>query len=259
MLSKLIKLDYKWINKFFLQFASADLFFALLTFVFRSVDSPFGSFMRHFSSSLTITLFFSLSLNVFARTLVNFKHKLYGDESYLARTLPVTKKSFWASKFLTVAISIVPIALVIGLALLIAEGFNTETLESIKLIFETFRTQVILLAVLVYLEICFINLAIFNGILFGHKKDVNKGLWTAIYIGAFYFGTQILLLGLFYLLSKPYDSFAMLFTSGANFGPEGVSANFNVVIYCSIAYYLLAGGALYLLGQRALESGVDVE
>ena len=124
MLKQLIKLDFLWCNHSFLYIAGADLLSALLTRLSTNWESSLGSFMRHFFSSLTITLFFSLSLNVLARLIINFKNKTFRDESYLFRTLPVKASELWNAKVL----SSVLLVLSVSAAILLCLAVSTLTL-----------------------------------------------------------------------------------------------------------------------------------
>ena len=54
------------------------------------------------------------------RVWVRFKKNLYGDESYLTHTLPVSKKSIYLSKFLTSIITMFSSVLVMVLCAFIA-------------------------------------------------------------------------------------------------------------------------------------------
>ncbi|MBO5910274.1 MAG: hypothetical protein J6Q15_02060, partial [Clostridia bacterium] len=56
------------------------------------------------------SVFYSLAVNVvlqpFLRNFLNFSKSLYGDESYLTHTLPVTKNQIINSKFITAVVEI---------------------------------------------------------------------------------------------------------------------------------------------------------
>ena len=259
MLKKLFKLDFLWINRYFLPLAGGNLACAILSRLSNSFTSPLGSFFHGLMNSLTITLFFSLGINIFTRTAVGFKIKLFKDEAYLTHTLPVKASTLWASKVLSAILSILPVAFII-LAALVINSLTAELWEGIKPFLEQFHVEFILLAIIALLELTFLYLCIFNGILIGRRASSRKTLRAALLIAGFYLGAQTLLAGLCALFATFSDAFSTLFSSEANAlvfrqSPE----DFHIVLLTVTIFYIVASTALYFLGQKTLAKGVDVE
>lgn len=252
MLKQLTKLDFLWANRFYLPLAGANLISALLLRLSTNWESPFGSFMRHFLSSLTISLFFTLFFNILARTIVNFKQRLLKDESYLFRTLPVKTSELWNAKILSSVLSLLIIAFAFLLCLAVGT-LTSEIWETLKTLVSAQPLEVLLAALLAFVEFVFLNLCIFDGILLGAKNS-PKVFWSIFFSVLLYLGAQLLLLGLLFLLGQFFLAFSSLFTTA-----ESLPVNFSTVLFFVLGYYLVLLVGYYLFGRRTLEKGVDVE
>jgi len=250
MLKQLIKLDFLWCNHSFLYIAGADLLSALLTRLSTNWESSLGSFMRHFFSSLTITLFFSLSLNVLARLIINFKNKTFRDESYLFRTLPVKASELWNAKVLSSVLLVLSVSAAILLCLAVST-LTPELWDTFKALVRAYPLEILLFVLLVFLELCSLNLCIFDGILLGHQKS-QKPLWSILSVAGLYIGIQLLLLALLFLLSRFLPAFSALFSTADGAIPD------PAVLAFALVYYLFTFALLYLLGRHTLASGLDV-
>ena len=96
MLKKLLKYDLKKIYKFLIIFYSLSIFFGVLTRIFFSIEnSLIMNIIGQICNGASISMMFSILINNLMRTWVDFKHNLYGDESYLTHTLPVEKQTLY--------------------------------------------------------------------------------------------------------------------------------------------------------------------
>ena len=260
MLNKLFKLDFKWVvNKNVVIITAAALASAVLTRIFTPVQSPFGSFMRHFMTSVTLSLCFSILLNLLARTIVRFVRNFYRDESYLTHTLPVEKADLWRAKILTVVTTMLAagVAVMIIFAVAFLNGEQWWWFRNlVHILRESGRWLAAGLIILTFLlEILYINLVVFCGILMGRKADEHKGLRVAAWIFGLYVVPQLVLMAGLFGLSKIDANYAALFAETGTTSPELVKS----VLYIATPFYLVICLAAYRLGEKALERGVDVE
>ena len=121
MLGKLLKYDSKDIYKFLSIFYSLSIFFAVLTRIFMSIENSFICYIiGRICLGTTIAMIVNIIINNVIRLWVRFKGSLYGDESYLTHTLPVSKKTIYLSKTILSIITILVSCLVVILSLFIS-------------------------------------------------------------------------------------------------------------------------------------------
>ncbi len=102
MLNKLLKYDLKWIYKVVIVLYLLSLFFALLARLFLSINnSMLFSILYQLSCGITISMLVSSLINSLMRSWVRFVKNIYKCESYLTHTLPLEKKTIYASKALS--------------------------------------------------------------------------------------------------------------------------------------------------------------
>ena len=190
MLKKLLKYDLKSIFKFLIIFYSLALFFGLLTRIFLGIkNSLVMNIIGEVCSGAAISMMFSILINNLMRLWVRFKENLYGDESYLTHTLPISKKTLYLSKTLTAIITVFTSIVVIALTLFIAY-YSKENLTTIKNILlpivNIYDSTIIniLLVILFVFFLEFFNLlqSGFTGIILGHKKD-NLKVGYSVFFG----------------------------------------------------------------------------
>lgn len=256
MLNKLFRLDFKWVmNKVYFIYVTIGLISAGLARMFEVTQSPFGSFMRHFMSSVAISMCFSIIFSLLVRVIVLFVRNFYRDEAYLTHTLPVTKTELWNAKVLTVAMTIGVATLSVAIILAVA-FLNTEMWGLVKHIAEEAGLIMVGPMILtVLLETLDLNLAIFAGILVGRKADTRKTLRAVVAATVFYIIPQLVLLGGVYILSRFNTTYAALFAETGTTSPELIKS----VLYITVPFYLALNIGLYFIGRKTLERGVDVE
>lgn len=256
MLNKLFKLDFKWVmNKVYFIYMAIGLISAGLARAFETTQSPFGSFMRHFMSSVAISMCFSILFSLLVRMVARFARNFYRDEAYLTHTLPVTKSELWNAKILAAAAAIGVATLSVVIILAVA-FLNTETWELVKNIAEGAGWTIVGPMILtVLLEALDLNLAIFAGILVGRRADMRKTLRAVVATMVFYIIPQLVLLGGMYILGQFNTTYTTLFAETGTTSPELIKS----VLYITVPFYLALNIGLYLVGRKTLERGVDVE
>ena len=101
MLGKVLKYDLKYIYKVLIVFYLLTLVFALFTRLFWSFDnSAILNILGFIASGTMISFIISILINNMMRAWARFIKNIYGDESYLTHTLPISKKTIYLSKFL---------------------------------------------------------------------------------------------------------------------------------------------------------------
>ena len=263
MLNKLLKYDLKGIFKFLAIFYSLALFFAALTRIFLSIEnSLIMNIIGQVCSGITISMMFNILINNMMRLWVRFKQNLYGDESYLTHTLPVEKKTLYASKVLVCIITLFTTITVIGLTLFIAyySKENMELLRNLLLPFASAYGSTIFKILLAFLFIFFLEFANalqagFTGIILGHKMNNAKTGYSVLFGLGAYMTIQIFTLISIFVAALFNKDIMNLFITNTivNMGM------IKVIIYLAIIIYTLAFVIGYMVNLKLFKKGVDVD
>ena len=264
MLGKLIKYDLENINKLLIIFYIITLIFAVLTRIFLSIENSFiFDIIGKICSGTTIALMINSIINNIIRLWVRFKSNLYGDESYLTHTLPVTKNQIYLSKFITSFITLFVSTLVIILTLFIAY-YSKENLDflikglldPIAKIYDSSAIVIILLFIFIcFLELFNILQAGYFGMICGHKMNSNKLLLSVAFGFIGYMVLQfilILILFVFAIFNK--DIMNLFHTTGA----VGIDMIKTVIWYGIIGYSVLIIIGFFV-NIKLFNKGVNVD
>ena len=263
MLKKLLKYDLKDIFKGLIVFYILSLFFAILTRIFLSIENSFIlNIIGKVCSGVTISMIFNILINNLMRLWVRFKQNLYGDESYLTHTLPVTKNDLYLSKTITSIITLFISILVIGLSLLIAyySKENIEFIKSLLLPVASAYNSTILKMLLAFLFIFFLEFmcmlqAGYTGIIFGHKMNNAKTGFSILFGFITYMIIQIFVLVMIFI--------AALFNSGLMnlfFTNQIIDIGMiKTIIYLAISIYSFISIINYFINTNLFRKGVNVD
>lgn len=257
MLSKLFKLDFKWINRYLPYFAIGSLALAGLTRLFSLwVDNaPLFQIFYNIFNSLTISAVISLLIHVFSRTITRFKHNFFKDEAYLTHTLPIEKSTLWASKFLAAEASSL-LAIALSVAALLLNPFTYDLfVPLISNFFQTDPVYTVLLFALLLLEFTFFRLSCFNGIILAFRKKSSRTFFAILFIICFQVGFALFSLALFFLLSRLFPDLTFLFEKNKLVSFSQV----KTTLIAEILVYLAGIVTSYTLGRHLLQKGIDVE
>ena len=263
MLGKLLKYDLKWVYKLV-------VIFYILAFIFSVIgrglseikNSVVFSVMSQIAFGFAISMIVSSLINCLMRLWARFVRNVYKDESYLTHTLPVEKRTIYASKVISALICIFTTTILAIVCLFICY-YSKANIEILKTMLElaatTYNTTVIklllLISVVIVLEIMFILLIGYVGIILGHKSNKNK-MARSIVIGfILYFIFQAITLGLIGALGLFNPQIMNLINTTDIINVEAIKN----VMYAGIGIYIVYIIILYLLGQRHLSKGVNVE
>lgn len=201
-------------------------------------------------------------INCLMRLWARFVRNVYKDESYLTHTLPVEKKTIYASKVIS-AIICVFTTVVVSVACLFICYYSDANMQTLKAMLElaagTYNTTVLNLLLLIsfvlFLEIMFIVLIGYVGIIIGHKSNQNKMVKTLITSFALYLLTQALTLGVIYILGLFNSNIMNLINTTEIVNVDAI----KYVMYAGIGIYVVYILFYYILGKKQLEKGVNVE
>lgn len=201
-------------------------------------------------------------INCLMRLWARLIRNVYKDESYLTHTLPVEKKTIYASKVIS-AIICVFTTVVVDVACLFICYYSEANMQLLKSMLEltasTYNTTVLKLLLLIsfvaFLEIMFIVLIGYVGIILGHKSNQNKMVKTLIISFALYLITQALTLGLIYIFGLFNSNVMNLINTTDIVNVDAI----RYIMYAGIGIYIVYILFYYILGKKQLEKGVNVE
>ena len=263
MLRKLLKYDLKYNCKVLVIFYALAIFFATLTRIFGGVENSFiADIIAKICGGVTISMIFNILINNVMRLWVRFRQNLYGDESYLTHTLPVTRETLYLSKVLNAIITILVSFVVMLASLLLAYG--TENVldivkELLKGTAEIFDIKPFVLLLLLAFVLC---LEIFNavqcgylGIILGHRSNQNKLGLSVLFGFGVYLVSQWFVVILTLAVALFDKDFMNLFVTN-----EMISMNtVKVVIAMAIFTYIAVAIIGYVVSNSLFKKGVNVE
>lgn len=280
MLTKLIKYDLKFIFKT----VNIYLILLLISVILHNLTSydytpvtldasgqVFGGdpdapiliqFLHTVFYNAIIAMLIGLVLNAIIRAWGRFKYNLYGDESYLTHTLPVSRQTLWLSKFLSLILTILGVTVGIGInfyllsltptgrSLIGGLGFNDQASAN--------YTFALLLAI--FVEFVFIALCGFVGIVLGQRTSNHRGLWSLICGFVIYFLSVLIMFIILRLWSQLDPDFQALFNTSAIHPNEIFVSGFvtKVLLGASLVYTVMIA-TLAMINCHLLKRGVDVD
>lgn len=263
MLGKLLKYDLKWIYKTIVIYYILAIFFSCVGRVLNLVqNSVLFSILTIISFNIAIAMMIGSLINCILRSWIRFVHNIYKDEAYLTHTLPIPKKTIYASKILSsiIATTISIIVIVGCIFICYYSEANLEVIKStLSIAASTYNTTVVNLLLLVslvfLLEVLFVIFIGFVGIILGHKYNKNKISRSIIISFALYIATQVLTLALIFIIGLFNPAIMNLINT-----TESLDANIiKDLMYISILIYAVYILFYYWLGKHQFEKGVNLE
>ena len=263
MLGKLLKYDLKWVYKVVIVFYVLSLIFAILTRIFFNIEnSLLFDVIGKISNGVMISMLISSLINGLMRSWVRFISNVYKDESYLTHTLPVKKSSIYLSKVITAMIcSFTTVA--ISVVCIFISYYSKENLEFLKNALElaadtydmTVISLILVISFVIFLEVLFITLIGYVGIIIGHKSNKNKMLKTIVIGIVLYLFTSTITLGIIYIIGLFNENVMNVINTTDIVNAESIK---NVMM-AGIIIYIVYNLIYYLIGKIELEKGVNVE
>ncbi len=263
MLGKILKYDLKWIYKLVMIFYCLALVFSVFTRIFFSIEaSVLFNVVAKICSGCAIAMMVSCLINTLMRSWVRFIRNIYKDEAYLTHTLPVEKKTVYLSKVLSAVICSFTTMMVIILCLFIcyySEKNMTILKESLEVAANTYNTTILSLiftiTFVLFLEIIFILLLGYVGIIIGHRSNKNKMAKSLIWG----FGLYILTSGLTILFIFIFGLFNSDVMNLINTTDLINIDTIKMVMYLGTAIYFIYNIIYYFVGKYQLEKGVNID
>ena len=262
MLGKLLKYDLKWIYKLVIVFYALAFIFSLFSRMFLNIgDSLLWSILSKISSGIAVSMLVSSIINTLMRSWVRFVRNIYKDEGYLTNTLPVSKRDIYLSKVLSSIIIMLTTTIVIITCLFICY-YSKENIDILKRVLEitasSYNTSVIKLILTIgmifFLELTFILLVGYTGIIIGHSSNNNKIVKSIIWAFGMYIFTQLITIGLIYIIGLFNKDIMNIITTNI-VSIKGIK---NILVG-GIVMYIIYNIICYFIGKRELEKGINID
>ena len=262
MLKKLLKYDLKYCYKTLIIFYILTLFFAGITRIFSAFDnSLIFVIISKICVGITISMIVNVIINTSMRVWARVIRNLYKDESYLIHTLPVSKKSIFTSKILTAIITTLTSFIVI-VATLVVGFLSKENWQLLKIAMEqtaiffnsSISSVVAILTVTVFFEFLFMVMAGILGILIGFKSNNLKVLKSIIFGFTLYTIPSLITVGVIGIMGLFNQNIMSVFTS-VTIDTEVL----KLIMYGVIAMYIIYDIIYYIIGNKLLNKGVNVD
>ncbi|MBQ7828068.1 MAG: hypothetical protein IJ386_07365 [Clostridia bacterium] len=202
MFIKLLKYELKDVLKIVWIFYSIALFFAVLTRILLALDgSTIVEIIGKICSGITVSMIFNIVINNVMRLWGRFRQSLYGDESYLRHTLPVTKSEQYLSRFANAAITMaISVAVIVGV--MFVAYYSKDNLEVLRMMLFpmaeaydcSIGTILATAVIVIFLEVLHMIQCGFCGIILGHRMNSAKLGMSVMFGLAIYMVTQIAVL-----------------------------------------------------------------
>ena len=261
MLGKLLKYDFKWINKIMYVYFILLALISVAVKIVESLDQTiFLVIVDKALSSMFIGCAASTIVTCLIRIWVRFINNIYKDESYLTHTLPVTKNQIFNAKMIASILSI----LMSGLVVAICFAFiylNSSTIDALKIRYQSLVDVynsvfaiffIIGLVLLVIFESIYIMISGILGIVIGHRFNNGK-IIASIGIG----------IGCYSLLSTMSLVIIGIISNVIDYDIIGngfPTMNYVTAVgLSSILIYLIYDIVYYFIAKKILNKGVNVD
>ena len=263
MLGKLLKYDLKWIYKVIVIFYILALIFSVLTRIFfRIQHSLMFSVLAQIVNGFMIGMLINSLINGIIRSWVRFGNNIYKDEAYLTHTLPVRKKDIYLAKVLMAIICSFTTILVALLCIFIGHysQTNMEFLKNfLKLTADAYDITVIslllIISLVIFLEIIFIILIGYVGIIIGHKSNKNKMLKSTIIGIGLYLATSTMTLLIIYIIGLFNKNIMNVINTTEIVNVDAIK---NIMII-GVGIYVIYNIVYYVIGKIQLKKGVNID
>lgn len=263
MLIKLLKYDLKWIYKVVGVFYILSIIFSIIGRILSNIENSlvFG-IITQITFGLAIGMMIASLINCIMRLWARFIKNIYRDEAYLTQTLPVDKKTIYASKVISAIITIFTTAAIIIISLGICY-YSETNIEILKQLLEiaasTYNMTVLgillLVSIVITLQILLIVLIGYVGIIIGHKSNAQKIAKSIILGFALYMITQVISLIFVYIFGLLNPNIMNLINTTEIINIDAI----KFIMYAAIGLYALYVLVYYIIGKKVLEKGVNVD
>ncbi len=263
MLAKLLKYDLKYMIKNMIFFYILAIFFAVTTRILFNIEqSVIIKIISQISLGFMFAMIANILINTVIRSWVRFRDSLYKDESYLTHTLPVTKNDLYNSKLLQTFIFFVIGFLIIIISLFIT-FYSKENWDSLRHFIGTITTGlnmsstffITMALIVIFLEVFNAIQCGFLGIIWGHKENNNKIIFSVLYGFVAYLLAQSLVLLLTYIVGLFNPTIMDLFKSNIVLDVK----SFKLLMILAIIIYIIIILFMRFICKKEFNKGVNIE
>lgn len=257
MLGKLLKYDLRWIFKEFLLLYPIILVDAILVAILpEESPSAFIEFLGGFAQGLLMAFTAVIVVTSLKLPWTRMSRNMYGDESYLTRTLPVSIKTVFAAKVLAGIVCMLASFLVGVVAYSIAYPDFWGHVAEFAGLFNMPTVLVVLTASVTFIaEYIFIMMAGFLGITIGYRARNQHFAWSAVATTVAYLvGTAVL--AIIELIMGLMDSNIHAFLFGGAYDLISGMTNFIMV---AMVFYIVCSATYYIAGSLIQKRGADID
>lgn len=226
-------------------------------------DAPiFIQILHSISYNAVIVMLVALILNAIVRTWIRFKSSIYGDESYLTHTLPVSRQTLWLSKLASLIIVVfsVIISITISFCILSLTSSGKNLISSLGFDQHAPVSYTFTFLFCIFVEFLFIILCGITGIIIGNRSNRHRNLYSILFGFAIYSLSALFLLGYIFLWSCLDSSIQSLFTIQDGNPNDIFTPSFITKILLGISFaYTIMSIILVLINNKLLKQGVDVD
>lgn len=264
MLNKLFKKDFKkvFFSSFFFYILVVGCALLVRIFIELGKSVMFFFYVAEFFKGLEYAFLANAIIQPVIRAIPMFAKNMYGDESYLTHTLPVTKSQLWLSQILanltniTIGFAAALLSLIImymrkglfsDLDKLLAMAMPNVNISSFALI--------LVVGFLVAIEcFTFVIVALYSVVL-ANKKSDKRVMWGFIY-------------GILIELIIMIVTFILAFAVCAMFGKADMllqnkemidSSILTIALVVAYITQIISFIVIYFLAQKSLKKGVNVD
>lgn len=263
MFLKVLKYDLKWVFSLINVFYILALVFAILARLTSLIEDSFVfMIINKILSATSISMMVSAFVNVITRSWVRFKRNMYGDESYLSHTLPVSKSVLYCSKTLTSVIAVFSTFIVL-LACILLCYYSENFVEGLKLIVNS-SAQILDISVggfvfylllIIILEFIYILFAGYTGMIIGHRFNQNKMGMSVLFGFAIYMVCQTVMVIVMFIGGLLFSKELLELFTSTNPAITGVKTIFALGCILYFAFDV----AIFFVGKHQLSKGVNVD
>lgn len=255
MLGKLIKYDLKYIYKQLIIFYIIVLCLAILARLTADIEGNFLiKFIHEFAQGATFGFSFGMIINASMRMWAKYKYSLYGDESYLTHTLPLSHRTIWTAKFLT-SIIIIAISLALFVLCMVIIFLTPTAIEAFRVHGAELWHYIFTFIFAIFCQFCFIMQCGLLGITIGHRFNSHRMPISVIAGIAIYILGGIIILGSCMIWQQFDPAISAIITNNDISNPSVLAKLFTGIG----VIYLALIGASYFINGSLLRRGVNVD
>lgn len=261
MLGKLLKYDFKWINKVL---CVHFIILFILSIAVRIVESMEQTLLLVVIDKIVSAMFISCVISIIItctmRIWSRFINNVYKDESYLTHTLPVTKNQIFNAKILSGILSLILSALVIVICVAISI-IDKSMIETIKVMYQSLVNVyggfvsvcfVIGLVLLVLLEVIYLMMSGIFGIVVGYRTN-NYKVIKSIIVGIASYGVLSVISFIILGIMSKYADFNIVASGFPSLNTLKIMGLTFIIVY--LVYDL----AYYFVSKKLFNKGVNVD